>query len=153
MAIAQQEALGSKVMCQVGLVVRDVEATARAFADLLGVDVPTWSMTDPEEMAHTRYRGEPTEARAKLAFFDAGNVSIELIEPVGGPSTWQEFLDAHGEGVHHIAFHIDDMADQVEMLAGRGMPAVQRGDYTGGCYAYIDSAPQLGVILELLAKR
>ena len=39
------------------------------------------------------------------------------------------------------------------MLVGRGMPAVQRGDYTGGCYAYIDSAPQLGVILELLAKR
>ena len=86
MAIAQQEALGSKVMCQVGLVVRDVEATARAFADLLGVDVPQWKMTDPEEMAPTRYRGEPTDARAKLAFFAAGSLSIELIEPVAGPA-------------------------------------------------------------------
>ena len=104
-------------------------------------------------MAHTRYRGEPTEARAKLAFFGAGSLSIELIEPVGGPSTWQEFLDAHGEGMHHIAFHIDDMEGQVEMLAGKGMPAVQSGDYTGGCYAYIDSVPQLGVILELPANR
>lgn len=149
----KQGALSSRVVCQVGLVVRDVEASARAFADLLGVEVPPWKMTDSVDEAHTRYRGEPTEARAKLAFFDAGSVSIELIEPVGGPSTWQEHLDANGEGVHHIAFRVEDMEDQVSMLAGKGMPAVQRGDYTGGCYAYIDSAPQLGVVLELLAKR
>ena len=36
------------------------------------------------------------------------------------------------------------------MLAEKGMPLVQRGDYSGGQYAYIDSAAQLAVILELL---
>ena len=70
--------------------------------------------------------------------------SFELIEPVGGPSTWKEHLDTKGEGVHHIAFRIKGMVEQVAMLEKKGMPAVQRGDFTGGRYAYIDSAPQLG---------
>ena len=144
------QALGSNVIVQVGLIVRDVEETAKAYADVFGVDVPQWFLTDPEEVAHTRYRGEPTLAQAKLAFFDMGSVQLELIEPVGGPSTWQEFLDTHGEGVHHIAFRIKGMAEQVAYLESKGMPLVQRGDYTGGRYAYIDSTSQLKTILELL---
>jgi catechol 2,3-dioxygenase-like lactoylglutathione lyase family enzyme len=144
------QALGSNVIVQVGLIVRDVEETARAYADVFGVDVPQWFLTNPEEVAHTRYRGKPTRARAKLAFFDMGSVQLELIEPVGGPSTWQEFLDTHGEGVHHIAFRIKGMSEQVAYLEGKGMPLVQRGDYTGGRYAYMDSTSQLKTILELL---
>jgi len=144
------QAMSSRVLCQVGLVVKDIEKSARAYADLFGLDVPAWTLTDPEDTAHTRYQGQPSPARAKLAFFSLGSVSLELIEPVGGPSTWQEFLTTRGEGVHHIAFEIEDMAGEVRMLAEKGMPLVQRGDYSGGQYAYIDSAAQLAVILELL---
>lgn len=142
--------LSTDTVVQIGLIVRDVEATAQAYAELLGVAVPQWVLTGPEEEAHTRYRGAPTEARAKLAFFRLGNLQLELIEPVGGPSTWREFLEAHGEGAHHIAFDVEDMQDQVAALAEKGMPLIQRGDYTGGRYAYIDSSEQLKVILELL---
>jgi catechol 2,3-dioxygenase-like lactoylglutathione lyase family enzyme len=144
------EVLGTQRVVQLGLVVRDVERTAEAYASLLGLDVPGWTMTDPEPVAQTRYRGGATEARAKLAFLDLGSVRLELIEPVGGPSTWQEFLDAHGEGVHHIAFVIEGMGRQIAMLEGRGMPLIQRGEYTGGRYAYIDSTEELKLILELL---
>jgi methylmalonyl-CoA/ethylmalonyl-CoA epimerase len=144
------EALGSNVLVQVGLVVRDIERSARAYADLFGVPVPSWSMTDPLNVAHTRYRGQPTEGRAKLAFFKLGSVSLELIEPVGGPSTWQEFLDTQGEGVHHIAFQIDGMDQQIQVLERKGMPLLQRGDYTGGRYAYVDGSSQLNLVLELL---
>ena len=150
MANDHPEALGSREICQIALVVRDIEKSAKAYADLFGVDVPDWFLTDPEDKSHTRYLGQPTKARAKLVFFQLGSLSLELIEPVGGPSTWQEFLEAHGEGVHHIAFQIKGMDEQVAILGKKGMPAAQRGDYTGGCYAYINSAPQLGVILELL---
>jgi len=150
MSTEHPEALGSKIVCQIGLIVRDIERSSAAYADLFGVEVPTWSLTDPEEKAHTRYRGQPTTARAKLAFFDLGGVSLELIEPVGAPSTWREFLETHGEGVHHIAFHIQGMDEQLAILERRGMDTVQRGDYTGGRYAYVDATPQLHVILELL---
>ena len=146
----QKKGLGTNVICQVGLVVRDIQRTAKIYADVFGVDVPNIIVTDPEEVAHTKFRGKPTQARAKLAFFRMGNVSLELIEPVGEPSTWKEFLDEHGEGVHHIAFQVEGMDDVLGYLAGKDIPLVQRGDYTGGRYAYVDSEKSLGVILELL---
>lgn len=142
--------LGSRTIVQIGLVVRDIETVAKAYAELLGVEEPGWFLTDPQEIACTRYRGEPTGAQAKLAFFDLGGVHLELIEPVGSPSTWQEHLDTHGEGVHHIAFQIEGMPEQVALLQDRDMHLVQSGEYTGGRYAYIDSSPRLKVMLELL---
>jgi catechol 2,3-dioxygenase-like lactoylglutathione lyase family enzyme len=138
-------------VCQIGMVVRDIEQTSRAYAELFGVPVPQWFMTDELEKAHTNYRGKASTARAKLAFFQLGpSMSLELIEPVGGPSTWQEFLDTKGEGVHHIAFNVSGMQDQVAFLKEKKMPLVQTGDYTGGRYAYIDGIGTLKVILELL---
>jgi catechol 2,3-dioxygenase-like lactoylglutathione lyase family enzyme len=147
---AKKNIIGSNIVTQIGIVVRDVERSSKAYAELLGVGVPEWEITDLVEKSHTQYRGKPSKARAKLAFFQLGNIVIELIEPVGGPSTWQEFLDTKGEGVHHIAFEIKGMDKQIASLKGSGIPLIQRGDYTGGRYAYLDGVPKLGVILELL---
>jgi methylmalonyl-CoA/ethylmalonyl-CoA epimerase len=144
------QGIGSNVVCQVGLVVRDVERSLAAYSQVFGLPKPEVILTDGQEIAHTRYRGEPTDARAKLAFFDMGQVSLELIEPIGGPSTWQEFLDERGEGVHHIAFFVEGTDQVVASLEGNGIAVIQQGDYTGGRYTYVDSAPALGVILELL---
>ncbi|MBN1934765.1 MAG: VOC family protein [Anaerolineae bacterium] len=148
--MTQSQAFGSNIVCQIGLIVRDIEKMSLAYADLFGVDAPRWFLTDTVDQAHTVYHGQTTEARAKLAFFNLGQVSLELIEPVGGPSTWQEFLDTHGPGVHHIAFQIKGMDEQIAILESKGMQLVQRGDYTGGRYAYVDGAGQIAVILELL---
>ena len=142
--------MGTNVICQIGLVVRDIERSAKAYADVFGMEMPKIIVTDPEELAHTKFRGASTHARAKLAFFKMGQLSLELIEPVGEPSTWKEFLDAHGEGVHHIAFQVEGMDQVLEFLEGKGISVVQRGDYTGGRYSYVGSAPVLGVIIELL---
>jgi 4-hydroxyphenylpyruvate dioxygenase-like putative hemolysin len=77
-------------------------------------------------------------------------VDLELIEPVGKPSTWHDQLDERGEGLHHIAFEIGGMSDRIAYLGARGLPLVQRGEYPGGRYAYLDGNAQLGAILELL---
>jgi catechol 2,3-dioxygenase-like lactoylglutathione lyase family enzyme len=143
--------LGNKPVVQVGIIVRDIERMIDRYCAVFQLPTrPTVNLTAPVEEAHTVYRGQPSTARAKLAFFPMGQVTIELIEPVGSPSTWQEFLDEHGEGVHHIAFIIDGTPEVVQYLGGHGIPLVQQGDYTGGMYSYLDSAPQLGVVLELL---
>ena len=142
--------LGTTIMCQVGLIVRDIERSSEAYSRVFGLPIPEVIITDGPEIAHTQFRGQPTDARAKLAFFDMGQVSLELIEPIGGPSTWREFLDERGEGVHHIAFTVEGTDEVVAFLAEAGIPVVQQGDYTGGRYTYVDSAPTLGVILELL---
>jgi catechol 2,3-dioxygenase-like lactoylglutathione lyase family enzyme len=142
--------LGTTTVTQVAIVVRDIEAKARAWAHILGLPMPAIIVTDPVEVAQTEYRGQPSPARAKLAFFNLGQVSLELIEPIGGPSTWQEHLDAHGESLHHIALNIKGMQDKLAYLDANGIPLVQRGEYQGGRYAYVDGTQTLSLVLELL---
>ncbi len=145
-----KESLGTTTVTQVAIMVNDIEAKAKAWAEVLGVPVPEVIITAPLEQAQTRYQGQPSEARAKLAFFNLGQVALELIEPIGGPSTWRDQLEQHGESLHHIAFNIKGMKEKIAFLDAKGIPLVQTGEYTGGRYAYVDSTPKLGAILELL---
>ncbi|MFP4016613.1 MAG: VOC family protein [Halanaerobiales bacterium] len=140
----------NNVLVQVGVIVEDIEKIAKNYADLFGMEVPEVMMTDPLEKAETKYRGEDTEARAKLAFFDMGSLQLELIEPTDEPSTWKEFLDEHGQGIHHVALQIKGMQETIDLMESKGMTLVQKGEYTGGRYSYIDAVPQLGMIVELL---
>ncbi|MBC7255351.1 MAG: VOC family protein [Chloroflexi bacterium] len=145
--------LAPQAICQVAIVVEDIEAASKAWATVLGVPVPAWHIAGDLPEANTQYHGEPTPATAKLAFFDMGQVRLELIEPDKGPSTWREFLDAHGPGLHHIAFNVGNMDEATARLQETGIPTVQTGDFPGGCYAYCDGTARLGAILELLARR
>lgn len=138
---------------QIGIVVRDIEKASGLWAELLGMGVPTPVETETADVTNMTYRGKLSPGRAKLAFFALEDISIELIEPIGGPSTWRDFLDKHGEGIHHIAFNVEDMGRSVERLREIGIGVEQGGDFTGGCYAYTDPSSKLGVILELLANR
>lgn len=135
---------------QIGLVVPDIEEAAQAWASLLGVATPQIEVTDPVDQAHTEYQKQASPARAKLAFFKLGQVSLELIEPIGEPSTWHDQLVAHGPSLHHVAFEIRGMAEQLAVLDGHGMPLIQRGEYSGGRYAYVDGTQRFGAVLELL---
>jgi methylmalonyl-CoA/ethylmalonyl-CoA epimerase len=143
---------GTKIV-QIAIVVRDVEKYAKSYAEFFGVEVPKVIISETEDKAKTRYHGRPTKARVKQTFFHFDNITLELLEPVGGPSTWKEFLDSNGEGFHHIAFEIKGMDDQIAEMQGRGVTLIQQGQwtvYSGGRYAYFDSNDQLAVILELL---
>lgn len=143
--------LGTNVVTQIGILVNDIEKTSEAYAKFLGCDKPNHIVTDIQEKAQTHYKGNPSPARAKLAFFHVGpNVDIELIEPDSAPSTWRHDLDKNGEGFHHIAFVIKGMKEKRAILEQHGMPTLQTGEYQGGRYSYIDANEQLKLVLELL---
>jgi methylmalonyl-CoA/ethylmalonyl-CoA epimerase len=148
--MVEKNLLGTNVIAQIGILVNDIEKTSQAYADFFGVENPGWSLTDTIEKAETEFEGKPTEARAKLAFFDMGSLQLELIEPDHHPSTWREYLDQHGEGPHHIAFIIDGMKEKIALMERNQMPLMQKGEYTGGRYAYMDTFNSLKIILELL---
>lgn len=142
--------LDSSTIVQIGIIVRDAEKAARTYAGIFGLPKPEVVPIADDSFAHTNYRGEPSVAKGKAAFFDLGSVQMELIEPVGAPSTWEEFLRTHGEGLHHIAFKTADMQAARQFLESEGMETVQQGGWDGGQYAYVDGSKQLGTILELL---
>ncbi|QJD86699.1 VOC family protein [Cohnella herbarum] len=143
-------ALGNNVITQIGLLVNDIEKTSQKYAEFFGIEKPNWFWTDTADIARTEYRGEPSEARAKLAFFDMGSLQLELIEPDHNPSTWRESLERNGEGFHHIAFMVKGMKEKIAVLEAGGMQLLQKGEYTGGRYAYMDTFQDLKVLVELL---
>jgi methylmalonyl-CoA/ethylmalonyl-CoA epimerase len=142
--------LGNNIVVQVGIIVRDIETKARAWSEILGLPQPEIIVTDTYDKTQAEYLGKPTNARCKLAFFKMGQLDVELLEPIDAPSTWQAHLEEKGEGLHHIAFRIQGMKDKVAYLDSTGVPLIQRGEYTGGRYAYMDGMQQLGTVLELL---
>jgi len=146
----KEPVITSKRVAQVAVIVKDIDKARIAWAQMLGVKPPEVSVAEGHFSRPTLYRGNPSDAKAKLAFFSMDNLQIELIQPLGGKSTWQEFLDTNGEGIHHIAFevkNIDGVEKEFEMI---NMPTVQRGGWDGGAYSYVDGSREIGCILELL---
>jgi methylmalonyl-CoA/ethylmalonyl-CoA epimerase len=150
MTIPSLYPLEKAVLCQIGVVVKNADRMAKKLSEITGLDVPAPIITDEYEKARTQFLGNPSPATAKLIIFNMGQVAIEIIEPIGGPSTWREFLESHGEGVHHIAFTVPDAAHAAGELSKKGIPTVQSGVFEGGKYIYVDGEKELGVILELL---
>ena len=149
---ASSNPLKGLALAQIAIGVRDIEASSRRWAAVLGVDVP--SVVDIESGSRVRmtYRGLPSDARVRLAFFDLGGVQLELVEPVGEASAWNEGLDRNGEAVHHLAFWTENMVETASELDEHGVELLQRGDMGEGQYAYFDATGPLGCVIELLER-
>jgi len=143
---------GMKTVIQVAMVCKDVEATSKAWAKMLGVDPPRINTTRPGHEVKVEYRGKASEGRAKLAFLKMGQVVLEFIQPVGEGTSWKEYLDKHGEGVQHLGFQVADLDKTIQSLGRLGMPVLHRGRYDAdnGTYVYMESEKPLGVTVELL---
>ncbi len=146
--------IGNHLVTQVGFIVRDIETTKRKFAAFFGVEPPVHFDGGRYEITGTTVNGQPApDANCLLAFFDVGpGIQLELIQPNGVKSTWQDFLDEHGEGMHHIAFGVKHMDEKIQDCEKFGMICVQRGKYGDGSgeYAYLDASKDLKCLVELL---
>ncbi len=145
--------VGKHLGAQVGVIVKDVEETKKKWAEFLGLEVPETQPIGDYAVTGTTYKGEPApNAYCWMAFFDVGpGLQLELIQPNEEPSTWRDYLNEHGEGIHHIAFQIKDSKAKVASAEAAGLKLVQRGVYGDGSgeYNYLE-APELKCIVELL---
>ena len=142
--------LGTDQVTQIGIVVKDILKTRAEWAKVLGCEEPPITQTDGFDKGKTHFNGKPSQATARLCFFNVGQLQIELIEPDGQASTWQNHLEEYGETVQHIAFKVPSMKEARANLNLAGHQTNQYGEYEGGRYAYVDSQKKLGVHIELL---
>jgi catechol 2,3-dioxygenase-like lactoylglutathione lyase family enzyme len=133
---------------QIAWVTHDLDATEAALTALLGAK--KWvRMPDVRFGPDTcTYRGAPADFVAHISLSYAGDMQLELIEPVTGDSIYSEFLRDCGPGLHHICMRADDRAAFAAALrdAGAlGVDVVTQGVMPGGMeFAYL-SAPAAGI--------
>ncbi|MET3505737.1 VOC family protein [Halalkalibacter oceani] len=136
---------------QIGMIVCDIEKSTKAYADFFGVDVPQIVMTDTVDKTKMTFNGKRALGRTKQAFFQVGQLTIELLEPDQEASAWRQHLSENGEGFHHIAFLVEDMENEINRLEEKRLDVVQRGlTSSGGQYAYVDTRDSLRLWVELL---
>ena len=135
---------------QVGIVVRDIEISMRDYESILGIS--TWQVfdADPSVVSDVIYHGRPVQHRFRVALAMVGTMQLELIQPVEGDSTFGDFLNAQGDGIHHLGHvRVDNLDEAVQTLEKDGFPCLQRGSFPGIDYAYMDLTSHLGYIIEL----
>lgn len=149
-----KNAIDPKGFIQINIVVADIEKAAQKWADILGIPVPEIRESRLEGGENYTYRGKPESCGLKVCNIEMPGFVIELHQPTGGNSSFQEFLDQHGNGVHHLGFEVGDRRDAiVAELDENGMPARTVGYYPGSSWTIIDSEDELGVNLNIKPVR
>jgi hypothetical protein len=139
----------AKVKCkginQIAIVVKDLELVAENYWKILGIG--PWAIFKWEAplVYDRKYHGQAVWAREKIALTQVGNMQLELVQPVEGPSIYRDWLEEHGEGLHHMNFLVDDVDEAAEVLAIEGFTSIQSGRFEPreqkGAYNYIDIKP------------
>lgn len=140
---------------QIALVVHDIEKACRKWAEIFGVPVPPIRVDQPSHNPNLTYRGKEAYYGLKFAVIDCRERGfvIELHEPDENPSTFREFQDKHGNGVHHIGFEVGDRRDAiVGELADMGYDLRTVGIYPGSSWTIVDTEEDLGVNLNIKPK-
>jgi catechol 2,3-dioxygenase-like lactoylglutathione lyase family enzyme len=133
---------------QLGYVVSDIEKACRYYESIFGTG-PFSDVIDVN-MDGAILRGKPVDLTIKVAFVQSGDVQIELIEPVGGKNLYTEFLEARGEGIHHLGYRVEDMeAIKAVFTEKVGEPVFYR-DMGIMEFAYFDTSEVGGLMIEFL---
>ena len=136
---------------QIGIVVRDLDATMRKYVDDYGIG--PWQIFEfnPSNAQDLREHGRPAQRSWRLAVAMVGQMQWELIEPLDNESIYARFLAEKGGGVHHIAVAAQCFDKMLAMEAKRGSKLVLSGEFEGVKVAYLDTERDLGVTLEIFS--
>jgi hypothetical protein len=140
---------------QIAIVVRDLEASAKTYWELLRIGPWTaWEYT-PDILRETTYMAQPAQFGLKHALAWKDNVQFELVQPTTGPSIFADQLARSGEGLNHIGIHVTgDHSKAVEEILEAGFTCVQSAKGFGlngdGAFAYFTSPQLNGLIVELI---
>jgi methylmalonyl-CoA epimerase len=118
----------------VAIAVRDTDVALRSFQDRLGLPLVHSEVLERQQL--------------RLTYVDAGNVLLQLVEPLSPGSELAEWLESNGEGIHHICFGVDDPIAAAMALAPRGAPPPVLGSGRGRISSFIPGELRHGVRIE-----
>lgn len=96
---------------------------------------------------------EVADQKVKTAFFMVGQTKIELLEPTSPESTIAKFIEKKGEGIHHLAFAVEDgVQNALNELEGKGVQLIDKAPRKGAEgleIAFLHPKSTIGVLTEL----
>lgn len=130
-----------KKVHHIGIAVKDLKESVALFERLLGVKA------EIEEA--------PCQQVTEAVFDIGGGVEIDLLEPMGPESTVAKFLENRGEGLHHIAFEVDNIDRELSAMEGKGIRLIDKEGREGvaGKIGFLHPKSVNGVLIELLQPR
>ena len=142
---------GGKI-AQFGIVVRDVDKTARRFSEVFGASWRFYDFKPKGVILHGKELGD-VEPLLKVAIGDIGGRSFKLIQPVSGASTYMEFLERHGEGLLHFSLGTVVVHNRiVESLKKAGIGIEMQGRLgERATFTILDTQEDLGCYIELIS--
>lgn len=122
----------------IGIAVKDIEKSNNLFAALFG-------------KAH--YKIEDVESEGvKTSFFQCGPNKIELLQATNANSPIAKFIEKKGEGMHHMAFAVDDIEKEINRLTEEGFEMIHKVPKKGAdnkLIAFLHPKSTNGVLVEL----
>ena len=101
---------------QIGIIVPDAQSVSSNLKRFLGWETQkTW---ETSRVSGRIYRGEAADFACRMDFFQLPGMELEIIQPLTGPSCWQDYLDENGCGIHHLLFDVNHSADSFAALHG-----------------------------------
>ncbi|HEV7666832.1 MAG TPA: methylmalonyl-CoA epimerase [Chloroflexota bacterium] len=122
----------------IGLAVPSIDQAMRFYGETLGLSlVEVIDLPDRE---------------LKVAFVQAANTLLELLEPTTPDSTVAKFLERRGPGLHHLCFGTPDIREHLRDLKDKSVVLIDETPRPGahGEVAFLDPSSTLGVLVELL---
>lgn len=99
---------------------------------------------------------EVADQKVRTAFFMIGDTKIELLEPTDPESAVGKFIEKRGEGIHHMAFAVNDIEEHLKHAAGEGVKlidTVPRKGAEGLEIAFLHPRSTAGVLIELCENK
>lgn len=126
----------------IGIAVKDLEKSNELFAKLLGKAHFKTEVVDGEKVA--------------TSFFQVGDTKVELLQATDSSSPIAKYLERRSEGVHHIAFDVEDIAEEVDRLKSEGFEILNEIPKVGAdnkLVVFLHPRSTNGVLIELCQER
>jgi methylmalonyl-CoA/ethylmalonyl-CoA epimerase len=135
---------------QVAMVVNSIYETVRVYYDKYKIgpwNVYELNSINVEDM---KIDGKRINYKMRTALTNIGGIRVELIEPLDDITIHSKFLKINGEGLHHVAYEVDDFNQTVKYFKDQGMVISQEGKWLGiHHFAYLNSENDLKHIVEI----
>jgi hypothetical protein len=140
-----------RIIFQNAWVVPDIEQACMKWVNEMGVG-PFFISESRDMFDHMAYRGKPAKLDMIIGLAQAGPMQIELIQPLVDTCAYHDSVPVGQMGFHHMCAWTEDIEADTAYFADLGYPAANRGGVGDLEFAYYDTRPLMGCMLEVVTR-